>query len=164
MIECVRRQIVSRLPSMVRPACRAGGLVGWALALVLEIASKVGWKGRLLLSMLAVTARGPNRESRSRAPRALGSRRRVSRAPAPPRRRLLRPRVAARLASALRSPRASSRLVACPISADPKEAAPLVGGGGVRVEREPRISSCTCYTCYCAPPRPTSWRGRRRLV
>ena len=44
----------------------------------LEIASKVGWKGRLLLSMLAVTARGPNRESRSRAPRALrlGSRRR----------------------------------------------------------------------------------------
>jgi hypothetical protein len=42
----------------------------------LEIASKVGRKGRLLLSMLAVTARGPNRESRSRAPRALGSRRR----------------------------------------------------------------------------------------
>ena len=59
---------------------RRVGLVGWcrALALELEIASKVGWKGRLLLSMLAVTARGPNRESRSRAPRALrlGSRRR----------------------------------------------------------------------------------------
>ena len=55
---------------------RRVGLVGRALALELEIASKVGWKGRLLLSMLAVTARGPNRESRSRAPRALGSRRR----------------------------------------------------------------------------------------
>ena len=48
--------------------------MGRALALELEIASKVGRKGRLLLSMLAVTARGPNRESRSRAPRALGSR------------------------------------------------------------------------------------------
>jgi hypothetical protein len=42
-----------------------------ALALELEIASKVGWKGRLLLSMLAVTAREPNRESRSRAPKRL---------------------------------------------------------------------------------------------
>jgi hypothetical protein len=31
----------------------------------LEIASKVGWKGRLLLSMLAVTARGPIRTGRS---------------------------------------------------------------------------------------------------
>jgi hypothetical protein len=29
---------------------------------ILEIASKVGWKGRLLLSMLAVSARGPIRE------------------------------------------------------------------------------------------------------
>ena len=60
---------------------RRVGLVGRALALELEIASKVGRKGRLLLSMLAVSARrarGPNRESRSRAPRALrlGSRRR----------------------------------------------------------------------------------------
>ena len=55
---------------------RRVGLVGWALALELEIASKVGRKGRLLLSMLAVSARGPNHESRSRAPRALGSRRR----------------------------------------------------------------------------------------
>ena len=56
---------------------RRVGLEGWwALALELEIASKVGRKGRLLLSMLAVSARGPNRESRSRAPRALGSRRR----------------------------------------------------------------------------------------
>ena len=32
--------------------------MGRVLALELEIASKVGWKGRLLLSMLAVTARG----------------------------------------------------------------------------------------------------------
>ena len=59
---------------------RRVGLVGWWAGLWhwIEIASKVGWKGRLLLSMLAVTARGPNRESRSRAPRALrlGSRRR----------------------------------------------------------------------------------------
>jgi hypothetical protein len=38
-----------------------------ALALELEIASKVGRKRRLLLSILAVTARGPNRECRSRA-------------------------------------------------------------------------------------------------
>jgi hypothetical protein len=55
---------------------RRVGLEGWWAGLELEIASKVGWKGRLLLSMLAVSARGPNRESRSRAPRALGSRRR----------------------------------------------------------------------------------------
>ena len=32
-------------------------------ALALEIASKVGRKGRLLLSMLAVSARGPNRRA-----------------------------------------------------------------------------------------------------
>ena len=37
--------------------------MGWALALELEIASKVGRKGRLLLSMLAVSARGPNRRA-----------------------------------------------------------------------------------------------------
>jgi len=43
--------------------------------------------------------------------------RRVSRAAAPPRRHLLRPRVTARLASALQSPRASLRLVACPTDA-----------------------------------------------
>ena len=57
--------------------------------------------------------------------------------PVPP--PLLRPRVAARLASALRSPRASSRIVACPISAAPKQAAPL--DGGVRVERDHSVLS-----------------------
>jgi len=58
---------------------RRVGLVGWWAGLWhWSSRLKVGRKGRLLLSMLAVTARGPNRESRSRAPRALrlGSRRR----------------------------------------------------------------------------------------
>ena len=62
-------QQADRQGQLGRANGRRVGLVGWALALELEIASKVGWKGRLLLSMLAVTARGPNRESR--APRAL---------------------------------------------------------------------------------------------
>ena len=74
----------------------------------------------------------------------------ASPSPAPPPPATLRPRVATRLASALRSSRASSRLVACPISAAPKEAAPLVGG--VRGERDHSVLSrrLRARVCGCA--------------
>jgi len=56
----------------------------------------------------------------------------------------------ARLASVLRSPRASSRLAACPISAAPLEAAALVGK--VRVECGHSVLSCClrARVCGCA--------------
>jgi len=67
---------------------------------------------------------------------------------------VLRPRVAARLSSALRSPRASSRLIACPPAA-PKEAAPLVGG--VRVDR---ITTTACSAVVCGPASAAARSGQ----
>jgi hypothetical protein len=79
--------------------------------------SKVCWKGRLLLSMLAVTARGPIAQgSKSTVKPPSLSLASPSPAPPPPATATCRCK---RLASTLRSPRASSRLVACPISAAP---------------------------------------------